>query len=114
MAGDMRIGIQDHDAQVSENVNILEEDIILARLKRYPAREVHFGQNAVKIAMEKGFFGRTEAQRPHPSIAVRADYSELTKFKEWDDALKAITHERNTMGHVHSTSVVDEGMVTFR
>lgn len=37
MAGDIHISIQDHDAQVSENVNILEEDIILTHLKRYPA-----------------------------------------------------------------------------
>lgn len=63
--------------------------------------------------MEKGFFCCTKAQRPHPSIAVRADYSELTKFKEWDDALKAITHEHDMTGHVHSTSVVDKCTVMF-
>ncbi|KAF7288210.1 ATP-dependent DNA helicase [Mycena chlorophos] len=69
-----------------------EDDILLARANRYPAREFIFGKNAIQIAIHDGIFSESYSSSAQlEPYASRATHAQTELYLQWGAQVVAFT-----------------------
>ena len=92
---------------------ITNEDIERARLMKTHARERLYGESAVNLGYDAGFFKETQQNFAHTFSARKIQTDEGDKIRTWEAQLKATTREQmNRFGTINLTAEPNEVQVS--
>jgi len=80
----------------SNSEEITDDDIERARIMRTHARDRLYGESAVALGYDVGFFEDADADYPYTTVARKMQPEEGEKIRTWEAQLKATTRERTT------------------
>lgn len=101
--------IDEIQAAIALEEEITEDDIERAWLMRNDARERLYGENAVNLAYDVGFFQEAEQDTQSSKTARAMQPNEAEKITAWESQLKAVAREQlNEFGIINITENAGE------